>query len=184
MTDTGAPAPGNPFVNAQGKPFSALVYSYGHRNPQGLAWGKDNRLWATEHGSTAYDEVNIIYPGQNYGWPEIRGDEEKEGMEKPFIHSSTSTWAPSGADIKDDVFYFAGLRGEAVFVLDIKTDPRLIVGKKRMFKDFFKNQFGRIRDVVLGPDGMLYITTSNTDGRGNPKVDDDTLIKINPKIFR
>lgn len=172
ITDTGAPAPTNP--------FGSLVYSSGHRNPQGLAWEKDGRLWETEHGSTTYDEVNVIYPGLNYGWPEIRGNQEKEGLEKPFLHSGSSTWAPSGAAIKDDVLYFAGLRGSAIFALDIKPDPRLIVGEKRPTREFFKNEFGRIREVVLGPDGFLYIATSNRDGRGLPRAGDDKILRLDP----
>lgn len=171
ISDEGKAAPGNPFNN--------LVYSYGHRNPQGLAWGNDGRLWETEHGNNATDEINVIYPGQNYGWPKIQGDQMQEGMEKPFKNSGTSTWAPAGAAIFDNTLYFAGLRGSALFSIDIKSDLRLVVTEK-IIKENFKGQFGRIRDVVLGPDNMLYITTSNRDGRGSPSSNDDRIIRINP----
>ncbi|MBI3069749.1 MAG: PQQ-dependent sugar dehydrogenase [Candidatus Levybacteria bacterium] len=172
VTDIGKPAPGNPFNN--------LVYSYGHRNPQGLAWDNQGRLWATEHGPQAFDEVNLIGPpaggGKNYGWPIIQGDQKQEGMVSPVIQSGEDvTWAPAGAVFLDGSIFFGGLRGESLFEYKIAD---------KSLKRHFQGQFGRIRAVVLGPDNYLYITTSNTDGRGNPKENDDKLIKINPKIFR
>lgn len=160
VTDEGQPAPDNPFGN--------LVYSYGHRNPQGLAWDGQGQLWATEHGQSALDELNIIGRGVNYGWPEITGDQSKTGMAKPFIHSNDKTWAPSGVAVLDNTLYFAGLRGQALFAVD----------KKEGLQELFKEQFGRIREVVAGPDNALYITTSNRDGRGQPRQDDDKIIRI------
>lgn len=166
---------GKPFGSAQGKPapgnpFGTLIYSYGHRNPQGLAWN-GNELYSTEHGSATMDELNRITPGKNYGWPEIRGDDKQSGMEKPLLHSGSDTWAPSGAAFWQDRLFFAGLRGEALFELDTSS---------LNLKAHFKGEFGRIRDVVLGPDNMLYITTSNHDGRGFPRTGDDKIIRINP----
>ena len=105
VTDEGKPAPGNPFGN--------LVYSFGHRNPQGLAWDNYGRLWETEHGSTAFDEVNVIHKGENFGWPEIRGDDYRGGMQKPFVHSGDTTWAPSGIVAKDNRLFFKGMPGAA-----------------------------------------------------------------------
>lgn len=167
VTDEGKPAPGNTFNN--------LVYSYGHRNPQGLAWDEQGRLWATEHGSQAHDELNLIEKGKNYGWPVIQGGEKQEGMVSPVIQSgSSATWAPAGTAFLDGSIFFGGLRGEALFEYKIAD---------KSLKKYFQGQFGRIRAVVLGPDGYLYITTSNTDGRGTPEVGDDKLIKINPKIL-
>lgn len=166
VTDSGEGAPGNPFGNR--------VYSYGHRNPQGLAWDSNGQLWATEHGSSQFDEVNKIEIGKNYGWPEIRGDAGREGMKKPFLHSGNSTWAPSGATITDNSLFFAGLRGEAVFELDFKT---------KNLKEHFKDQFGRIRTIAPGPDGFFYILTNNRDGRGDPVAEDDRIIKIHPSLF-
>lgn len=168
VTDEGKPAAGSPFDN--------LVYSYGHRNPQGLAWDKQGRLWATEHGQQALDELNLIEKGRNYGWPIIQGDEKQEGMASPIIQSGPSaTWAPAGAAFLDGSIFFGGLRGEALFEYKIAD---------KSLKKYFQGQFGRIRAVVLGPDGYLYLTTSNTDGRGTPKASDDKLIRINPKIFK
>lgn len=173
VTDEGKEVPGNPYGN--------LAYSYGHRNPQGLAWGKDGRLWETEHGQSAQDEVNVIYPGTNYHWPELRGDEQKQGDGVPFIHSGSNTWAPSGTAIWDYTLFFGGLRGAALFAVDIKPDPRLVVKKRPEAKEYFRNEFGRIREVISGPDNMIYITTSNQDGRGIPKIGDDKIIRVNPQ---
>lgn len=166
VTDEGKPAPDNPFGNE--------VYSFGHRNPQGITWDKDGKLWISEHGSSAFDEINLVVIGKNYGWPNFRGDDLTQGVEKPVTHSGNSTWAPAGAAYFNGSIFFAGLRGQALF--EAKLDNNNI----SKVKEHFKGEFGRIRDVVLGPDNRLYITTSNRDGRGSPLVDDDKIIKINP----
>ncbi len=158
---------------APGNPFSNLVYSLGHRNPQGIAWDDKNNLWETEHGQSATDELNFIKPGQNYGWPLIRGDETQNGLISPAAHSGKDTWAPSGMAYLNGSLYFAGLRGQSLYRAKIN-------GEKATITEHFKNQFGRIREVVLGPDGNLYITTNNRDGRGTPQEGDDKIIKINP----
>jgi glucose/arabinose dehydrogenase len=170
----------NPFPNS-------YVYSYGHRNPQGLAWQpRTVRLYATEHGPSGFqgccrDEVNYIQPGKNYGWPEIRGDETREGMISPVIHSGASeTSAPAGAAFATQgpwagSLLFTGLRGQTLYrvLLDPK-DPRKTLGLERLFC----RQFGRLRDIVEGPDGNSYLLTSNRDGRGSPAADDDRLIRL------
>lgn len=167
LNDDGSIPSDNPFSNSP-------VYSYGHRNPQGLAWDSKGQLWETEHGQSALDEVNIILPGKNYGWPDIRGDQEKEGMEKPFLHSGNDTWAPSGVTIIGNKLLFAGLRSSTIFSLDIQT---------KELKEYFKNQYGRLRTVIEGPDKNLYFLTNNRDGRGKPTTDDDRLLKVPPDIF-
>lgn len=168
MTEDGKVAPGNPFDN--------FIYSYGHRNPQGLAWDKNGQLWETEHGNNAHDEVNKIDPGKNYGWPTIQGHESAAGMVIPIINSENSTWAPSGAAILDNYLYFAGLRGTALYRIKITDqNPKL--------ETFFKGEFGRIRDVIVGPNKLLYILTSNRDGRGAPSKDDDKILIINPALL-
>lgn len=170
-------------------PFpGSLVYSYGHRNPQGLAWQpQTGRLYATEHGPSggslgvAQDEVNYIEPGKNYGWPVIIGADSREGMETPIIQSGKSeTWAPSGATFVtggpwDGSLLFTGLRGQSLYrlVLD-KDDP----GKVASFDKYLVGQFGRLRDVVQGPDGALYLLTNNRDGRGSPQADDDKILRL------
>ncbi|TSC88320.1 MAG: hypothetical protein G01um10147_225 [Microgenomates group bacterium Gr01-1014_7] len=154
------------------KDGKAEVYSLGHRNPQGITWDNEGKLWAVEHGQSATDEINLVEENKNYGWPTIRGDEKNQGMENPILHSGSGTWAPAGGAFYKDSIYFGGLRGAALFQYDIKL---------KELKTHFKGQFGRIRDVVLGPDNMLYITTSNLDGRGNPAPQDDKIIRINPE---
>ncbi len=169
VTDGGRPADGNPFNN--------LVYSYGHRNVQGLSWDSNGNLWATEHGRSGVlsglDELNLIQNGKNYGWPDIEGDEKKSGMETARRNSGSTTWAPSGAVFVGNSLFFGGLRGQSLYEAIIEN------GKVIDVKQHFNTEFGRIRDVVLGPDGFLYITTSNQDGRGAPKTGDDKIIKVN-----
>lgn len=159
-------------------PFANIVYSYGHRNPQGIAWDNNGQLWATEHGRsnpTGFDEVNLIQSGRNYGWETIQGDETKSGMETPKINSgATTTWAPSGAVFVGNSFFFAGLKGETLYEAVIEND------KVVQLKEHLVKQFGRLREVVVGPDGMLYVTTSNKDGRGNANSGDDKIIRVNP----
>lgn len=161
-------------------PFGTDVYSYGHRNPQGIMWDSEGNLWSTEHGPTARDELNLILPGENYGWPEIIGDEEQEGMLTPVLHSGNNyTWAPSGGVYWDGSIFFGGLRGSAVY------EARL--GENNEVSEFlihFEGEFGRVRNVQLGPDGMMYLLTNNTDGRGTPEESDDRIIRFNPSMFR
>lgn len=164
---------GNP---ASQNPFGNLAYSYGHRNPQGIAWDDKNQLFATEHGNSATDEFNLIEIGKNYGWPTITGSEKGSGMQTPLIQSSNNTWAPAGLAYVNEKFYFGGLRGNALYQIEI-------INGEYMLTEYFKGEFGRIRDVVKGPDNMLYITTSNRDGRGIPSKNDDKIIRINPFIL-
>lgn len=165
VTDDGKSAPGNP--------FNTPIYSYGHRNPQGIAWDSENRLWETEHGQSATDELNLIQAGANYGWPTIRGDETKENLKSPIKHSGSETWAPAGLAYLNGSLYFGGLRGQALFEAKIE-------GNSVTLKEHLKGQLGRIREVIVGPDNMLYISTSNRDGRGVPTSDDDRIIRVNP----
>ncbi|MFZ3580121.1 PQQ-dependent sugar dehydrogenase, partial [Virgibacillus sp. DJP39] len=139
-------------------PFDdSYIYSYGHRNPQGLAWNDDGILYATEHGSNAYDEINRIVKGGNYGWPDIRGDETKAEMIAPVAHSGETTWAPSGMDYLEGEFYYASLRGQGVRKFNPENlEVKLII-----------NEFGRVRDVLAADNGIYFIT-NNTDGRGEP----------------
>ncbi|MDD3925844.1 MAG: PQQ-dependent sugar dehydrogenase [bacterium] len=155
-------------------PFGNRIYSYGHRNPQGLAWDSRGRLWATEHGSSAFDEVNLIRKGGNYGWPLIRGNETRQGMISPVINSGpNATWAPAGMAFMDGKLFFGGLRGAALFEADIR-DGSLALSRH------LQGRFGRIRAVVADRDGMLYISTSNRDGRGQIRLGDDKIIRVNP----
>jgi len=163
------------------------IYSYGHRNPQGLAWQPGTkRLYATEHGPSGekgccQDEVNLIEPGKNYGWPTITGDQNRAGMVSPVIQSTTSeTWAPTGATFVTSgpwrgALLFTGLRGQTLYRLTLDpADPTKTKGLDR----FFAGQYGRLRDVADGPDGAIYILTSNGDGRGNLPPDGDRVLRL------
>lgn len=163
-------------------PFGTAVYSYGHRNAQGLAWDPSDQLWSTEHGPSGViggrDELNKIEKGKNYGWPLIAGDESSPGMESPIIQSGLlETWAPASALFWDGSVFFGGLMGEALYEARIEES-------KVDLKEHFKGRFGRIRTVLLGPDGYFYFMTSNRDGRGTPRKGDDKIIKIDPALFR
>jgi glucose/arabinose dehydrogenase len=169
IKDDGSIPPDNPFGNA--------VYSLGHRNPQGLAWDDNGVLWETEHGpsgiQTGYDEVNIITKGANYGWPIIKGDQTKDGFVSPIIQSgSKDTWAPSGMVYLGGSLFFSGLRGEALY------EAKIVNGNKLNLVTHFKGRYGRLRAVVAGPDGFLYLSTSNKDGRGQVKTGDDKIMKL------
>jgi glucose/arabinose dehydrogenase len=155
----------NPFPNS-------YVYSYGHRNPQGLAWDEKNSLFSTEHGQSAHDEINWIQPGKNYGWPVIEGDEQQEGMETPLYQTGEETWAPSGIAYKEGILYVATLAGNAVKRFEVHT------GEVQTYLE----GWGRMRDVMMEDDN-LYTVTNNRDGRGNPRKDDDQMLlkKLSPQ---
>lgn len=163
-------------------PFETAVYSFGHRNPQGLAWDKQGKLWQTEHGrsgvSSGYDEINLVEKGKNYGWPKFQGPENKQGYISPALQSGTdSTWAPASLTFANNKLFFGGLRGEALYEVSINEN------KVSNLKEHFKNKFGRIRTTRLGPDGMLYIMTSNQDSRGKPNQGDDKIIRIDLELL-
>jgi len=155
-------------VLRMGQDESFHVYTLGHRNPQGLAWSENGILFSSEHGSSANDEINQLVEGRNYGWPIIRGTEQREGYETPVLTSGPNeTWAPSGMTFHKGKLYVAALRGEAILVIDPDT---LQIERKI-------ESFGRVRDVYS--DGSsLYFITNNTDGRGSPSEEDDVLYKI------
>ncbi|RJR12630.1 PQQ-dependent sugar dehydrogenase [Candidatus Parcubacteria bacterium] len=166
-------------------PLGTAVYSYGHRNPQGLAWDTAGRLWETEHGPSSslwpnccQDEINLIEPGKNYGWPESVGDKVESGSVAPSRHSGRDVWAPASLVYLDGSLFFGGLRGEALY--EAVLDGERVVE----FKEHFKGEYGRIRTVRIGPDNMLYITTSNRDGRGSVNNGDDKIIRVNPKFLK
>ncbi|WP_042474466.1 PQQ-dependent sugar dehydrogenase [Bacillus ndiopicus] len=150
-------------------PFdSSYIYSYGHRNSQGLSWLPDGTLYASEHGNAKNDEINQIQAGQNYGWPIIEGNATQQGMISPlFTSGNETTWAPSGMDYYDGKLYVAALRGKAILAFNLETGnyEEVVTG------------IGRIRDVYVEGD-TLYFISNNTDGRGDPQKQDDKLYKI------
>ncbi len=160
-------------------PFdSSPVFSYGHRNPQGLAWSPDGLFVSSEHGPSGelgygHDEINVILKGKNYGWPNVVGNSFDTKFVNPLIHSGESTWAPSGMVFFDSEkisdftgkFLIGTLRGEHLMVLDIANDGSMISSEK-----MFDGEFGRIRTAEISPDGNLYLLTAN----GN----NDKIIRI------
>ncbi len=168
MTATGGVPAGNPFANS-------LVYSYGHRNVQGLAWDSQGRLFATEFGQNTFDEINQIVSGGNYGWPTCEGMCNNPSFRNPIIAWSPSQASPSGAAIANNNIFVAGLRGQRLWVVPITASG----GAGNAVAEL-QGQFGRLRDVRLGPDGWLWVATSNRDGRGTPTAQDDRILRFPP----
>ena len=163
---SGKPAPDNPDPDSP-------VWSWGHRNVQGLAWDSDGRLWATEFGQQDVDELNLIEPGKNYGWPRCEGDCDVPGMTNPkATWSPTSTASPSGLAIVDGSAWVAALAGQALYQIPLDGTT---AGEPTAW---FDGELGRLRDVVAGPDGGLWVMTNNTDGRGEPKSGDDQILAV------
>lgn len=166
VTLTGAGAPGNPF------PAAPLVYSYGHRNVQGLAFDADGRLWASEFGQNAYDELNLIKPGANYGWPVVEGPSDDPRFTPPVKYWPTSDASPSGLAIVDGSAWMAALRGERLWQIPL-DGPAAATPKA-----WFDGTYGRLRTVMAAPDGTMWLITNNTDGRGTPRAGDDRIIAL------
>ena len=165
----------NPFENSP-------IYSFGHRNPQGLAWHpKTNQLFATEHGPIGHDEVNLIKPGSNYGWPEIHALQNKSEHKAmtPVLESGIHTWAPSDSlpETWRDQLLFGTLRSKRIIRITFEPPNNERV---QHWDDIYPQRFGRIRDIIQGPDGYMYFSTSNLDGRGSPKEGDDYILRIVP----
>lgn len=166
MTPDGAPAPGNPFPDS-------TVYSYGHRNVQGLAWDGEQRLFAAEFGQDTWDELNAIKPGDNYGWPEAEGESDGSEFHDPLAQWSTDEASPSGIAHAEGSVWMAGLRGERLWRVPLKgteaaADPQA----------FLEGEYGRLRTVVPAGGDKLWLMTSNTDGRGDAKEDDDRILEL------
>lgn len=167
ITADGEPAPGNP---VEGSP----VWSLGHRNVQGLGWDADGRMFASELGQNAFDELNVIEPGGNYGWPEVEGRGGGSAFVDPVTTWSTDLASPSGLAVTEDGVYLAALRGERLWAVGFLPDGFADAG------DALEGRLGRLRDVVVGPDGALWVLTQNTDGRGTPRDGDDRLVRLLP----
>ena len=149
LTPDGDPAPGNPFGDNP-------VYSLGHRNVQGLAWDSAGRLWASEFGPEVDDELNLIVPGGNYGWPEVTGAPHRPGfLDAKVVWPSTANSSPSGLEIVRDTAYLGALRGQRLWVLPLNGE---FAGNPVAY---FTGRYGRIRDVSLAPDGRLWVLSNN-----------------------
>ncbi len=155
-------------------PFKNYVYAYGLRDPQGITWNTlTKEMYASDHGATRNDEINIITKGGNYGWPIYQGNESAQGYIKPLVVYTNFTLAPSGIAYYNSALYVAGLRGSQLRKITLSADGNSVTGEEALF-----NNLGRIREVVVH-DGYMYIATSNRDGRGIPQSGDDKIIKIN-----
>jgi glucose/arabinose dehydrogenase len=163
-------------------PYGTPIYSAGHRNPQGIDWHPaTGDLWSSEHGAAGNDEINVIRAAANYGWPRIEGAATMPGMDAPVAFYGTAI-APSGASFYRGPSFpgFAGnlfvaaLRG--THLLRLQIDGRRVVSQERLVE----GRYGRIRDVIAGPDGYLYFCTSNRDGRGSPVATDDRILRMVP----
>ncbi|MEU0055807.1 PQQ-dependent sugar dehydrogenase [Streptomyces sp. NPDC006334] len=166
LTPEGEPAPGNPFPDSP-------VYSYGHRNVQGLAWDSKQRLFAAEFGQKTWDELNAITPGGDYGWPEAEGRSDDPAYRNPLAQWSTDQASPSGIAYAKGSIWMAGLRGKRLWRVPLKgtqasADPQA----------FLEGEYGRLRTVVAAGGDRLWVTTSNTDGRGAPKGGDDRILEL------
>lgn len=185
LNDDGSVPADNPFV---GQPTARPeIWSYGHRNSQGMDWQPGTDLmFQTEHGPSGFDgpgggdEVNIVEKGKNYGWPWIHHKESRAGLESPLLEYTPSCAPASGMFYRGSAFpafkgnfFFGCLRGEGI--VRVVLDGRRVVEQERL-----ATNYGRIRDVAEGPDGMLYFSTSNRDGRGTPTTDDDRILRLVP----
>jgi len=170
LTPQGDPAPGNPFGTA--------IWSFGHRNVQGLAF-VDGQLWASEFGQDTFDELNKIEPGQNYGWPIHEGSGgASEGFTDPQATWGTDVASPSGLAYADGALWLGALRGTRLWKVPVTgTGAGQTAGQPEAY---FVGEYGRMRTVVVAPGGNLWVTTSNRDGRGDPQDGDDRILEIDP----
>jgi len=187
VNDDGSVPPDNPFVNKPG--YRPEIYSIGNRNPQGIAWQPgSNLIFETEHGPSGFegkggggDEVNIIESGKNYGWPIIHHKQTQAGLESPLLEYSPAC-APASAMFYNGSafpafkgnFFFGCLAGKRI--IRVTLNGRNVVSQENLLQD----TYGRIREIAEGPDGYIYFSTSNRDGRGSPQKDDDRIMRIVP----
>jgi glucose/arabinose dehydrogenase len=168
MTADGDPAPGNP--------FDSHVWAYGLRNPQGLAWDADERLWATEFGQNEWDEINLIEPGGNYGWPRVEGPGGDDPYRDPAVWWPPPEASCSGAAVVGTTLVAACLRGQRLWLMEVAGTGETPGAPEPLLSQ----EYGRLRAAVVAPDGSLWVSTSNQDGRlpGGPGPDDDRVVRL------
>lgn len=157
---------------AADNPFGNRTWSYGHRNIEGLAFDADGRLWAAEFGDKSADELNLIERGGNYGWPMVEGEGGGGELVDPLVTWGTDECSPAGIAITKSTAYIGALQGECLFAVPLDGTN---AGRP---KAYFSGDHGRIRSVAVAPDGALWVTTSNTDGRGDPRSKDDRIFRV------
>lgn len=167
ITPDGKPAPGNP---VPGSP----VWTMGHRNVEGLAFDDQQRLWATEFGQDTWDELNLIQKGRNYGWPLFEGRGDNPKYRNPYVQWHTTEASPSGLAYLDGALWAGSLAGQRLWRIPVTKNG---VGRPH---NYFVGRYGRLRTVVVAPDGNLWVSTSNRDGRGAPHPGDDRILLVKP----
>ncbi len=165
ITASGAPAPGNPFDNSP-------IWTLGHRNVQGLAFDSQGRLWASEFGENKHDELNLIVKGSNHGWPMHEGKANDPAYVDPYVQWPTAEASPSGLAIINGWAYLAALRGERIW--QVGVDGPEPIGPNELFV----GKYGRLRTPAAAPDGTLWVSTSNTDGRASPRTGYDRIVQF------
>jgi glucose/arabinose dehydrogenase len=157
---------------AAGNPFDNRTWTYGHRNVEGLSFDSAGRLWASEFGDKTADELNLIKRGGNYGWPNVEGRSDDADYVNPKVTWATSDCSPSGIAITRSTAFLGALQGQCLFAVPLDGTH---AGKP---KAHFAGKYGRVRGVTVAPDGALWVSTSNTDGRNNPAKDDDRILRV------
>lgn len=170
ITTDGRPAPDNP--------FKSVVWSWGHRNVEGLAFDAEGSLWASEFGDQKADELNRILPGENYGWPRVEGTGGPKRFTQPQLTWTTDEASPAGLAYAGGYLWMAGLRGERLW--RIKVAAGQVSDPTAYFEGKAAGEYGRLRTVARAPDGRLWLTTSNKDGRGTAGADDDRILLVEP----
>jgi glucose/arabinose dehydrogenase len=190
MTTDGKPAPGNPFKNS-------LIWSYGHRNPEGIDWDADGRMYSAEIGEAVWDELNLIAPGRNYGWPKIQGMGKDPAMVNPLAVWRPEIGVTNGIAIVGRTAIVTCLRGQRIYLVglggpvnissehivgagtgeaSIRWRPGAGVAGRPI--EALVGKYGRIRDAIKAPDGSVWLTTSNRDGRNDTVAEDDRILRL------
>jgi glucose/arabinose dehydrogenase len=168
MNPDGSVPDDNPFAGS-------LIYSLGHRNVQGLAWDAQGRLYATEFGQNTWDEINLITPGANYGWPTVEGTGTSTQFTNPLLTWKPAEASPSGDAIVGDTLFVAALRGTRLWQIPLTGDGTLGTPVAQLL-----GTYGRLRTVAVAPDGYLWVMTSMRDGKLTAGPDDDRILRFPP----